>query len=532
MKIASLYPSMRGKEVLYPTFYWDFVRAILHHSEEITDYHVFLPLDCYPPIGFPEISKVFVHNVMELQEFFQENSVDIWHDFGYTDVSYLTHIRKLSHQNFPITMVIHPWRLVSESIEFCDGLTEYDALICSKPETCKIVGSTHQHPHALDLVPDIFTIPQGIDTSKIRITDKSDARYLLNLSEKVIIILCLADFSVYKGGDLFPLIHTFHILTEKYEKIRLIISGPDNYTYAKQLQKLIDDSLLSRHILLRPNATESAQSLLFSASDIFISPSDTIHSDNQIQILRAMSNSLPIIATDDDEKGIIEHAKNGLKIQRICKPSSYESLNDYFPLVSDEVKPLILSQGIVVDPQQMIEYLTLLIEDSDLRQTLGEAAYHYVATNHQWSIIVEKYVRLWCTLRDKMGSKVQDTIELENQMENRFSQLSGGNINDLFFFSNMSRDIKDNTLLKLTTSGETLLETEHLISYDAMKDIIYRPVVFEILNLARSATTMSEIVNSLLQLTERDDTDNLVPNITYHIMWCIKQGFIVRNGKV
>ena len=41
---------------------------------------------------------------MELAEFFQENSVNVWHDFGYSDVSHLTHIRGLSGQIFPITV--------------------------------------------------------------------------------------------------------------------------------------------------------------------------------------------------------------------------------------------------------------------------------------------------------------------------------------------------------------------------------------------------------------------------------------------
>ena len=111
MKIASLYPSMRGKEVLYPAFDWDFVRALLGCSEEISNFHVFIPLDCYPPMQFPDVPNVSVHSVMELTAFFQENSVDVWHDFGYTDVSYLTHIRRLSRQDFPITIAVHPWRL-------------------------------------------------------------------------------------------------------------------------------------------------------------------------------------------------------------------------------------------------------------------------------------------------------------------------------------------------------------------------------------------------------------------------------------
>ena len=530
MKIASLYPSIRSKEVLYPVFDWDFVRALLHHSEEISDFHVFLPLDCYPPIRFPEVSNVFVHSVMELAEFFQENSIDVWHDFGYTDVSYLTHLRRLNCQNFPITMAVHPWHLALDPIETFGDLTEYDALICSKPSMRKIVRSDHQksdqHSPVSGLVPEVFTIPLGVDTTKANIVDKQDARDLLDLPEPAIIVLCLTDFSVYEGGDLFPLLRAFQTVAQKHEDIRLIVSGPDVYAYANNIQKFIDDSQMSRYILLKPNATISAQSLLLSAADIFISPSDTIHRDNQMLVLKAMGNGLPVIATDGDEKGLIAHGKNGLKLRRIYKPSSYDALNNYLPLVSEYVRPLIISQGTVVDTQQIIEFLTRLIEDMTLRQTLGEAARHYVEANHQWSKITERYVHLWRTLRENVSFKTDHTIPSEVQVSNRQSLLQGTNIREMPFFSFMAQDIEENTPLQLTSSGETLLETQHFFSYDAMKDIIYPPVVFEILNLTRSVITLSEITYSLLSIADREDTDDLVPNITYHIMWCLKQGFI------
>ena len=529
MKIASLYPSIRGKEVLSPVFDWDFVRALLHHSEEISDFHVFLPLDCYPPLQFPDVSNVFVHSVMELTAFFQENSVDIWHDFGYTDVSYLTHLRRLSRQNFPITMAVHPWHLTLDPIETFGDLTEYDALICSKPSMRKIVRSDHQKSDQQfpvpGLAPEVFTIPPGVDTTKADISDKRDARYLLNLPEQAIIILCLTDFSVYEGGDLFPLIHAFQTVAQKHKRIRLILSGSDQYRYAPKIQNFINDSQLHRHIMLLPNASESAESLLLSAADLFISPSDTIHRDNQIPVLKAMSNSLPVIATDD-EKGIIDHGKNGLKLRQVYKPSSYEALNNYLPLISEDVRPLIISQGIVVDTQQIIEFLTLFIKNTTLRQTLGEAARHYVEANHQWSTIAKKYVHLWRTLCEKASSKPNHTILSENRDPNRHSLLPGTHIREMPLFSFMTQDVEDNTPLQLTSFGETLLKTQHLISYDAMKDIIYQPVIFEILNLTRSGTSMSEIINALLPLAVQDETENLVPNITYHIMWSIKQGFI------
>lgn len=529
MTIASLYPSIRGREISYPCFDWDLIRALLRYSEEINDFHVFLPLDCHPPGQLADVSNVYIHSVMELSAFFQETSVDVWHDFGYTDVSHLTHLRRSSRQNFPITLQVQPWRLALNQIDIFRALAPYDALFCSKPSIRSIVRSAIQPSETCSLspglAPEVFTIPPGVDITKGDIADKRDARHLLDLPEHVRIILCLTDFSVYEGGDLFPLIHAFQTVAHKHGEIRLIISGADEYGYADKIQRYLNESQLQRQIVLRPNASDSAESLLLSAADIFISPSDTIHRDNQNQVLKAMSNSLPVIATDDDEKGIIAHGKSGLKLRRICKPSSYDSLNNYLPLVSEEVKPFILSQGVVVDTQQMIEFLTLLIEDSGLRQTLGDAARQYVVANHPWSTIVERYVRLWHKLREKMS------YVSENPADTRDTLSPGTNTQALPLFSFTAQDVEENRPLRLTASGEKRLSTQHLISYDAMKDIIYPPVVFEILNVARSVTTMPEIINSLLRFVDREETENVVPNITYHLMWCIKQGFISLSGK-
>lgn len=526
MTIASLYPSLRGQEIPSQALDWDFIRALLRYSEEINDFHVFLPLNCHPPEQLADISNVYIHSVMELSAFFQETSVDVWHDFGYTNVSHLTHIRRLGRQIFPITLQVQPWRLALNQINTFTDLTEYDALFCSKPSVCHNVRSAIQSSERSSLspglVPEAFTIPSGVDITKNDIADKPDARHLLDLPEQDLIILCLTDFSVYEGGDLFPLIHAFQTVAENHATVRLIISGFDKYGYADKIQKYLNDSHVRERVVLRPNASKSAETLLLSAADIFISPSDTIHRDNQLQVLKAMGHGLPVIGVDDSNNGIIAHGKNGLKLRRLCKPTSYDVLNNYFPLVSEDVKPFILSQGIVVDTQQIIEFLTLLIENDGTRQRLGEAARQYVAVNHPWSTIVERYVRLWHTLREKAFSQPHHTLS---------SQLQGAHTRALPFFACMSEGIEEDTSLRLTASGEKRLETQHLVSYDAMKDIIYPPVVFEILNLAKSVVTVSEVINALLLLADGNDTDDLVPNITYHIMWCLKQGFISLSGK-
>ena len=189
------------------------------------------------------------------------------------------------------------------------ALSNKDVLICSRPSTQKLIESVYSCSTSGHTYPQICTIPHGVKPQRFDRNKKKDARYLLHLPEDSTIILCLIDFSQNNSIDILPLIRAFHDIRKKREDVRLIVSGSDGYGSIDRIEKHLEGSALRRQVIFLPDVGESARLLLLAAADIFISPSDSVYTDNGPEVLEAMAKGIPVIATDD-ENGYIDHGKN------------------------------------------------------------------------------------------------------------------------------------------------------------------------------------------------------------------------------
>ena len=522
MVIASIYPAVESQYGSTSIFDWDFIRELQENFGETRhDYHVFLPDGSQPPDPLFIGKNVYIKNTTELTNFFQEFEVDIWHDFGYTEASDLVSLRQLSGQNFPITIRVELPFLANAQLTTYSALSNSDALICSKLSIQKVLETAHSHSGCLGMegrtYPQIHTIPHGVNPERIDSDKKQDARHLLDLPEEFTIILCPVDFNPNSSIDIFPLMRAFQSIAARKKDILLIITGSDEDGYVARAKEFFEDSKLSRQVLFLPNVDESARLLLLAAADIFISPSDPVYIDNGPQVLEAMARGLPVIATDD-EQGYINHGKTGFKVKKGCFPLSHQVLRKCLAFTTHRVQSLMVSQGIVIDMQQMVEHLALLVENVSLRESIGTAAMQYVSEHHDTRKIVSEHEFLWSNLRQESS-----LMELQMSME-------GNEVGDNswlpLLLSSFPQMIDENTLLYITADGEELLETQDVMIYQEMSEVIFAPIILEILNLARYGTCLSKVAHSLREVLNPEEAKDLVPNIAYPIMWCMKQGLI------
>ena len=528
MIIASLYPAVEAQYESFSTFDWGFIRQLQQDfGGSSHNYHVFLPYGNQPSGPIYKADNVHIKNTTELIDFFQEFQVDIWHDFGYTPAADLVSLRQLSRQNFPITIKAELPFLAYAQLTTYSALSNNDALICSRPSIHKLIETaqshlkqsvTQQHTY-----PRICTIPHGVMPVQVDSEKKQDARHLLHLPKEATIILCLVDFNSNSSIDIVPLIRAFQVIAKKKEDVLLILTGSDEMGYVARVgHHFIENASIGRQVVFLPNVDESAKSLLLAATDIFISPSDPINIDNGLQVLEAMARGIPVIATDDED-GYIEHGKTGFKVEKGGFPLSYQALKHCFAFLPHRIQSLALSQGVTIDVQQLIEYLTLLVEDVSLRKTIGTAAIQYVCDHHHPTNIVKEYNNLWSNLREEDSLRQLQTIVTENPVrDNSWIPLLN---------SSLSQTIDENTPLHITPDGEDVLETKNVIVYDEMKEVILATIILEILKLARSDTCLSKIADSLLGVLNPDEAKELVPNVAYHVIWAIKQGLIVPQKK-
>ena len=518
MVIASLYPVVKNQYALNSIFDWDFIRELQGGSEETPhDYHVFLPHGHQPPDSISVGKDVHIKSTMELTDFFQEFEVDIWHDFGYTPASDLVFLRHLSGQNFPITVKVELPFLADAKLTTYSALSDIDVLICSKPSINKLIETAHSNATRAHTYPQICTIPHGVKSEQINSEQKQDARYLLRLPEEGTIILSSVNFNPNNSVDILPLIRAFQTIANDREDARLIVSGSDDYGSIDRIEKYLEDSVLGDQVLFLPDVDASARLLLLATADIFISPSDPVYTDNGLQVLEAMARGIPVIATDD-ENGYIDHGKTGFRVEKRCFPFSYQALTDCFAFMPPHVQSVIVSQGIAVDIQQIIEYLILLIEDDSLRKRIGAAALQYVSEHHHVRKIMGEYEELWSNLREESSLSQSQTGMGKNEIND------GGWLPLLL--SSISQTIDENMPLYITPDGETVLETGDVIIYEEMKDVIFLPIILAILGLAQSGTSLSKVTNLFLEASGPGESKDVVSNIAYHIMWCIKQGLM------
>ena len=519
MVIASLYPTVESQYETTSIFDWSFIRELQRDSGDPRhDYHVFLPYGVQPPDPLSIGKNVHIKNTAELTDFFQEVQVDIWHDFGYTEASDLVLLRQRSGQNFPITIHAELPFLSNAPLTTYAALSNSDVLICSRPAIHKLIETAQRRFTKSATPPQICTIPHGVKPERIDSDKKQDARHLLNLPEDATIILCSIDFNPNSSIDLLPLLRAFQSITAEKKDVLLIISDSDEEGYVGRVKEFLENSTLSRQVLFLPNVDESARLLLLAAADIFTSPADPVYADNGHQVLEAMAKGLPVIATDEEENGYIDHGKTGFKVKKECLPLSYQALRKSLDFMPRRVQSMMVSQGIVIDVQQIIEHLALLVENVALRERIGAAALQYVSEHHDLTKIASDHEHLWSNLHQEGTLMRLETGMAENQVSND-SWLS-------LLLPSFSQPIDERTPLHITDDGEALLETQDIMVYEEISELIFVPVILEILNSAQSGTSLSKVADSLLGVLNPDEAKELLPNVAYHIMWCMKQGWI------
>lgn len=519
MVIASLYPAVESQYETTSIFDWSFICELQRDCGETGhDYHVFLPFGCQPPDPLSMGKNVHIKDMAELTDFFQEVQVDIWHDFGYTEASDLISLRQRSGQNFPITLKAELPFLANAKLTTYDALSDSDVLICSRPAIHKLIKTAQRRFTKSATPPQICTIPHGVKPEHIDNDKKQDARYLLNLPEDATIILCSADFGPNSSIDIFPLMRAFQSIAEKNKEALLIISSTREEGYVAGASGFLENTMLSRQVLFLPNVDESARLLLLAATDIFISPADPVYADNDYQVLEAMARGLPVIATDEEKNGYIDHGKNGFKVKKECLSLSYQALRKSLDFMPPRVHSLMLSQGIVIDVQQLTEHLALLVENVSLRERIGAAALQYVSEHHDLTKRVSDYEHLWSNLRQESALMRLETSIAENQISDD-SWLP-------LLLSSVSQTIDENTPLHITDDGEALLETQDIMVYEEISELIFVPIVLEILNAAQSGTSLPKVAEALFKTLNPEAAKAFVPNVAYHIMWCMKQGWI------
>jgi glycosyltransferase involved in cell wall biosynthesis len=359
-------------------------------------------------------SKLKLRNIIDLPSSFQKTDFLAFHQgnpfFGRIP-------RLIGERPIPITGTAHAisYHFVLNELLFnVLNARPFDSIVCTSlsqkkamEELLKLIsegldriGAKAEYRGRLDL------IPLGVDTSLYKPRDKLDSRSQAELPQEKLLILWIGRFSAYDKADLFPLLLVFKRLVERHKDLILVLAGDDKYGYSKKAKVFADEIGISDRLVIKTDPPFSSLPLLFSASDIFVAPSDSVQETFGLVVVEAMASGLPVVASDwNGYRDLVIHGETGFRVptywakcdSAICSTASISSwLIDH----------LYLGQSICVDLGMMERYLLALIENPDLRAKMGGRGREHVVANYDWRVVVGRYEELWRDLkREAEGSK-------------------------------------------------------------------------------------------------------------------------------
>ena len=523
-----------GAQVAGQTFY----RALLKYGT-FDEYHFFVRpeetdyLETKILNSSSSSHSVKLIKYSALPEYLQKQNYSVFFT-GSPSLSRLAYMRnRFSNADFPVCGVAYTVS-AHELLEFCffhnqiADLRSYDSIICISRAQAKaieklyeIVSHSFKKEKGLNLKyrGRLDILPLGVEAQSFGQTDKMDSRLRLDLPRERVIILYFGRFSLFDKMDLYPLLLAFKELSANNKKIMLLLAGSNAQgDYASRVKKMAGELEILPDIKFYLDPSDSEKRLLYSASDIFVSPSDNLQESFGLTTLEAMASGLPVVASDwNGYRDVVIHGETGFLIPTYWADCSREIsvLSRIFE--NWQLDHLLIGQSVAIDAKKMQEFLASLVKNKALRLKFGRNARRRVLENYDWKALIPKYEKLWKELAQICDEEKHTEAKSKTEIF----------VPDYFYcFSHYpSRMLEDETNIAITDQGSSLLRTKKMPAYPAeLQDKISKKTVFLVLMylLDKRAVPLNNVEGYLQKLFKGMSSSQ----IRYHVLWLIKKNCI------
>jgi glycosyltransferase involved in cell wall biosynthesis len=324
----------------------------------------------------------------------------------------LCHLRNhWALEPFPVTCTTHTLSYWSTQVrnlyKVMPGPASYDSMVCTSRaakqflEAClnhqahELTGLGMQTPGysgRLDI------IPLGINCRDFKVIDRHAARNALGIPPERLVLLCVGRLSQSDKFDLTPLVGALSLLRQKHD-LCLVLAGAREGSYAGSLQSMAAGLGLQELVHIFADFDSSLKSSLYSAADIFVSPSDNVQETFGLTILEAMAAGLPVVASDfSGYRDLVEEGQTGFLIPTLG-PADYRPLNPLRPVMADHITALHLAQRTALDLDFMLARIQELAQNPEMRRSMGEAGRKRVLARFDWKVVIAKLEALWRELK-------------------------------------------------------------------------------------------------------------------------------------
>jgi alpha-maltose-1-phosphate synthase len=301
--------------------------------------------------------------------------------------------------------------LLSEPVE------PWDAIIC----TSRAVQSVVARQFALEEeylrqrfqagrvpLPRLPVIPLGIETAGFAAQDgaRERMRAAQDATEDAVVILTVGRLSVVEKANPWPLFVALErIAVETGRKVHLWITGWASRAEEEKLHR-VGAAGVCKHVMVRmvDGRDADVRRNIWAGADIFTLPAESIQETYGLVPVEAMAAGLPVVMPDwDGFRDTVVHGETGFLVPtRMARPGTGNVIARRFADMTDGyLQYLTLVQAqIQLDVPAYEAAFRRLIENPDLRRTMGEAAQRHARTRLDWSAVVPQYIELAAELAE------------------------------------------------------------------------------------------------------------------------------------
>ncbi len=409
--------TVRGRTVAV-----DYLLEALGSYSQASLLHLFVPPQMYSggqfnrrdPSDFPDGPKILFESYGHLlDEGIDRVNPDLWLDLSGITVRAVWLRERLASRVYPIVSVQHAFSIHTFIYDRLLRLLlartyECDSIVCTSATSKRAMDNlllAVSHRLRSDFGLDVSfqgrtdVIPLCVNTDLFKPRERIPTRRVLGLATSAMIILYVGYLSPLKA-DLIPLLSVFRqlVLSHPRMNLQLVLGGTGQERYVKQLLDEVNELGLQGQVIVKRGIDDWTKAQLFSAADIFVSPSDSIQESFGLALVEAMASGLPQIVADwDGYRSTVVHGRTGFLV-----PTYWGNCDEAYStsgqVLGWEYDHLALGQSVVVDTVELYKNLSWLAENDDLRQAMSTYSRDRAIREFSYKHTAQCYDDLWTEL--------------------------------------------------------------------------------------------------------------------------------------
>jgi alpha-maltose-1-phosphate synthase len=306
-----------------------------------------------------------------------------------------------------VTAPVHPWDAV-----ICTSDAVRASVLAIIKATCDHLG--RRVGARRPALPEMPVIPLGVDAARFaaRPEARQNWRRKLKIAEDEIAFVYFGRLNFVAKAHPLPMYLALERAAQRTGR-RLTLIQAGWFATAGQadlFRSAARQYCPSVNCVFVDGRAAGAGEEIWHAGDVFISLSDNIQESFGLTPLEAMAAGLPVIVSDwDGYRQTVEHRKSGLAVPTALadEPAGIEiawrfvnEFEDYNRYVG------AVAQATAVDVEATAAACVELIENADLRKTLGAYGRRRANEVFDWRHIIGRYEELWTELARRRASAV------------------------------------------------------------------------------------------------------------------------------